>query len=204
LRDLVRRCAPGGVVPPRDPVDGAEDRECHELRVAAGEQASPHAVAQHLPESTVDPIASGDDLPEQRRCQGVHFKRPRRAVQHVDEQVNEGDDQPVQLAVRCEAGLLDIFQFREDQAERVIVAGEEDLFLVAEVVVQVAWSHVERGRDLVDARSVEAATAEQAGGRPENLDAFARAARAVAIHGQDVLSGSARRASRSPPRVPAA
>jgi len=125
-------------------------------------------------------------------------------VQHVDEQVHEGHDQPVQLAVGSKAALLDIVHLREDQAERVIVAGEEDLFLVAEIVVQIPWGHAERGGNLVDARAVKATAAEQSGGGPKNLDAFTRAARAVTVHGEGVRSRPAIRASRSAPRVPAA
>src|SRR6185437_12894470 len=58
----------------------------------------------------------------------------------------------------------------QQDVERVLVAGEEDLFLVPEVIIEVALVHLERGGDFFHRRAVVAAPPE--GGRRalENLD----------------------------------
>jgi hypothetical protein len=51
------------------------------------------------------------------------------------------------------------------------VAGEEDLFLVVEVVIQVPLLHVERGGNLFDGRAVVAEPTECGGRALEDLGA---------------------------------
>ena len=54
------------------------------------------------------------------------------------------------------------------------MAGEEDLFLVLEVVVEIALLHVQRGGDLLDRRAVIAEPAERLGGALQDVDARGR------------------------------
>ena len=51
------------------------------------------------------------------------------------------------------------------------MAGEENLFLVLEVVVEIALLHVERRGDLLDGRAVIAEAAERRGGALQDVDA---------------------------------
>ena len=60
------------------------------------------------------------------------------------------------------------------------MAGEENLFLVAEVVVEIALLHVQRGGDLFDRRAVIAEAAKRGGGALQNFDARARSGRRLA------------------------
>ena len=70
---------------------------------------------------------------------------------------------------RARAGLHVEHQ-REQHVERVVVAGVENLFLVAEVVVEIPFRHFERRGDLVDARAVISAAPERGRRALENFD----------------------------------
>ena len=52
------------------------------------------------------------------------------------------------------SAALDLVEQIEQAIERVLVTREENLFLVAEVVIEVALLHVQRGGDLLDRRAV--------------------------------------------------
>ena len=53
--------------------------------------------------------------------------------------------------------------------ERVLVAREEDVFLVAEVVIEIPLFHVERSGNLLDGRAVIAELAKGRRGALQNL-----------------------------------
>ena len=109
---------------------------------------------------------------QQRRRQRLQVERQRRALQLVEHHVDEREDQLAQLVVRrATASACTSVHQRQQHVERVVVAGEEDLFLVAEVVVEIPLRHLERRGDFVDARAVIAAAAERRGRALENLDA---------------------------------
>jgi hypothetical protein len=91
-------------------------------------------------------------------------------VQHVDEQMDEGDDQPVDLAVGRQPALLDVLELLENQAERVVVTDVEDFLLVAEVVVEIPRRHIERAGDLIDAGAVISAPPEDRRRRAQDFD----------------------------------
>src|SRR5205823_2538496 len=63
---------------------------------------------------------------------------------------------------------------------RILVAGEENLFLALEVVIEVALVHLQRRGDPLDRRAVVAHSAERDRGALENLDARRRADLAAA------------------------
>ena len=86
---------------------------------------------------------------------------------------DERTDQAPQLLLGGEAAAFHVVENREQPIERVLVAGEEDLFLVAEVVIKVPLLHVQRGRDLFHGRAVISEPPERGRGRLQDLDARA-------------------------------
>ena len=74
------------------------------------------------------------------------------------------------------AAALDLLEQLHQPIERVLVAGEEDLFLVLEVVVEVPLLHVQRRGDLLDGGAVIAEPAERLGGALQDVDAGRRVA----------------------------
>src|SRR6267378_4083554 len=54
--DFLRARGTVRAVPPRNPVDGAENREREELRVSLGERAGPDAFLEHLPHAAIEPV----------------------------------------------------------------------------------------------------------------------------------------------------
>ena len=121
-------------------------------------------------DAVIELIALGDDALEERRRQRFGIERQRRAMQVVEDQVDEREHEPAQLGFRRRRFGLHVGHQRQQLVERVLVAGEENLFLVLEVVVEVALRHFERRGDFVDARAVIAAPAEGRRRALQNLD----------------------------------
>src|SRR5262245_5248138 len=152
--DLLRRGRPLRIEPARNPVHRAEQREGEQLRVATAERARAHTFFEHFANAAVELIATNDDRFQVRRRQRLEIEEERRAVQFVEDRVHEGDDQAPDFLVGRKPTVLDLLEQLNQAIERVLVAGEEDVFLVLEVVVEIALLHVERGRDLFDGRAV--------------------------------------------------
>src|SRR5207253_656450 len=94
-----------------------------------------------------------------------------RAMQFVENRVDERHDEPTQLHLRSIVASRDLVEEREDPVEGVLMAGEEDLFLVAKVVVQIAFVHPERGGNLFDGGAVVPELSERRGRALQDLDA---------------------------------
>ena len=105
-----------------------------------------------------------------RRRQRFEIQKERRAVQLVEDGVDERVDQAPQLDVGGRAARVDLLEQLRQAIERVLVAGEEDLFLVLEVVVEVPLLHVQRRGDLFDRGAVIAEAAERLGGAFQDVD----------------------------------
>ena len=75
----------------------------------------------------------------------------------------------------CSSGVsplrFDFVERAEQALERILMAREENLFLVPEVVVEIALLHVQRGGDLFDRRAVVAEAAKRGGGALQDFDA---------------------------------
>src|SRR5581483_265060 len=84
------------------------------------------------------------------------------------------DDQPAHLLLGAGAALLHLVEQREQPVERVLMAGEQNLFLVAEVVIEVALLHAQRRGDLLDGGAVVAELAERGGRAFQDLDSRSR------------------------------
>ena len=84
-----------------------------------------------------------------------------------------------QLVVGRRVAAVDLLEQLDQAIERVLVAGEQDLFLVAEVVVEVALLHVKRGGDLLDGRAVVAELPERRRRALQDLDAGRRRRRCL-------------------------
>ena len=67
--------------------------------------------------------------------------------------------------------MLHLVEELEQPFERVLMAREENLFLVAKVIIEVALLHVQGGSDLLDRRAVIAETAERCSRALEDLHA---------------------------------
>src|SRR2546428_10332280 len=187
IGDLLRGGGAVGIEPARNPVHRAENREREQLGIASTELPFRDSVLEHLAHAALEAIAPCDDRLQVRRRQRLQIEQQRRPVQLVENRVDERDDEPPQLLVRIHAALLDIVEQLHEEVERVLVAGGEDLFLVAEVVIEVALLHVQRRRDLLDGRPLIAELAKGLGRRLEDVDArrhgragVARAAAAAA------------------------
>jgi hypothetical protein len=81
-----------------------------------------------------------------------------------------------------QVALLDVPELLENQSKRVVVADVENLFFVAEVVVEISRRHLEGSGDLIDARAVVATPSKDGGCSAKDLDPFALAARSLAVH----------------------
>ena len=60
--------------------------------------------------------------------------------------------------------LFDPFEHLQEQIQRIFVTCKQDRFLIPEIVVKIAFGHVERACDFIDTRSVIASTAKRRGG----------------------------------------
>src|SRR5262249_2513581 len=117
-------------------------------------------------------VAPHDRRLQVRGRQRFEIEKERRAVQLIEDGMYERVDEAPELLVRAEAAVLDLVQELHQAIERVLVAREENLLLVLEVVVEVPLLHLERGGNLLDRRAVVAKLAE--GGRRAFQDVDAR------------------------------
>ena len=110
-----------------------------------------------------------------RRRQRLEIQKQCRPVQFVEDGVHKRVDETAQLDVGAGAAAFDLLEQLGEAVERVLVAGEENLFLVLEVVVEIPLLHVQRRGDLFNRGAVIPEPAERlrralqdvdAGGRP--------------------------------------
>src|SRR5262249_44431508 len=90
-------------------------------------------------------------------------QKERRAVQFVEDHVDGTGDEPAQLRFRRRRTAHGVVEQFLEAIVRIFVAGEEDLFLVLEVVVEIALLHAQRRRDLFDRGAVITELAERRG-----------------------------------------
>ena len=74
LAHLVRAGAAAGAIPPRDPVDGPEDRERRHLRVDAAEDLLADPFLDDIPQALLEPVARRDDGRPPLRVEGVELE----------------------------------------------------------------------------------------------------------------------------------
>src|SRR5262245_750729 len=89
-----------------------------------------------------------------RRAERFEIEEERRALQLVENGVDRSDDQLAQLALWRVIALFDPIEDGQELVERVLMAGVEDVFLAAEVVVEVALLHPQRGGNALDRGAV--------------------------------------------------
>jgi hypothetical protein len=107
------------------------------------------------------------------RCAG-QIEKERGAVQLVQDHVDCSRDEAPELCL-CRCGAADgvVEQFLQ-AVVGIFVAGEEDLFLVLEVVVEIPLLHVQRRGDLFNRGAVITEAAEGFGGAFQDVDAGRR------------------------------
>ena len=185
IGDLLRARRAVRVEPARDPVHGAEQREREQLRIAGPNTpvAIPSSSTCRTPWSNVSRRTI-----TAFRCAGVSASRSRNSAVPCSSSRIVWTNATIRRRSFSSGGrpLCSIVEQLHQPIERVLVAGEENLFLVLEVVVEVALLHVQRGGDLLDRRAVIAEPAERLRGAFQDLDARRR-----------VRVGVARRASRA-------
>jgi hypothetical protein len=153
------------------PVERAEKRPSSDGRfgAAAGGRGDEGAHA------TLVAIALGDDPLAQRRWQGVDLEVSGGPFEAVDETEHvrdgeraeaRGERAPILRAGRARGG-----QRVEKAVQGAVLAEEEQLFLAAEVVIQVAGRQVSGDGDVAHAGGAEAAGAKHGGGGAHDVDA---------------------------------
>jgi len=120
-------------------------------------------------------IALGDDPLAKRRWQGVDLEVGGGPFEAIDETEHVRDGELAE-AYRERAPILGAGRARggqsvEQAVEGAVLAKEEQLFLAAEVVVQVAGRQVGGDGDVAHAGGAEAAGAKHAGGGAHDVDA---------------------------------
>src|SRR6266571_1455237 len=180
IRNLLRGSGALGIEPARDPVHGAEQRKGQQLRITGGELAALDAVLEQPADAALELIAAGDDGLEMGRRQRLEIEKQRRAVELVEDRVDKRGDQLPQLLVRSDLAPGDRVEQLGQSVERVLMTGKQNLFLVAEIVIEVSLLHLQRRRDLLDGRPVIAKTAKRSRRRFENVDACRRRGATVA------------------------
>ena len=119
-------------------------------------------------------VAPDDDRLQMRGRQRLEVEEQRRTVQFVEDRVDERAHQPAQLVLGRHPAVLDVVEQLHQPIERVLVAGEENLLLVLEVVIEVALLHVERRGDFLHGGAVIPEAAERFGGAFQDVDAGGR------------------------------
>ena len=99
IRDRLRARRAVRAVPPRDPVHRAEQREREQLRIAVRRRRPRHAFLDDAAHALVERVAPRDHRLEVRGGQRFEIEKQRRAVQLVEDRVDEGVDQAPQLGV---------------------------------------------------------------------------------------------------------
>src|SRR4029077_20712545 len=135
--DFVRGGGPGRVEPSRDPVESAQDSEGEQLRVARCKRPVLDSRLHDTADAAIKQVTSGDDCLEVRRRQGLEIHEERRTMELVEDHVHAAENQLPQFAVRVEVALLDVCEQLEQEIQRILVAGKENLLFVPEVVVEI-------------------------------------------------------------------
>src|SRR5439155_20349821 len=141
------------------------------LPSVGAERSVGDAFRESLPYPAVEPIAPRDDRFEMRGRGRFELQNQRRAMQLVENGVNGRIDKRAELLCRAEPAVFDLVEKLQQPIERVLVAGEQNLFFVLEVVVEIAFLHVQRGGDVFDCGAVVAEPAEGLRGALEDVDA---------------------------------
>lgn len=161
-----------GIEPSGDPVDGSEDGEAEEFRIAGFEDAAIHAFAKNEADAAIESVSLGDDGAEAHGRERLQIEGESNAVELVNNHVNERDDELAQFFFGRFFGGFDLIQEFENEPQRIIVAEIENVFLIFEIIVKVSFGHAKRTGDYVHAGAVIAATSKCAGGAAKNFEAF--------------------------------
>ena len=92
-------------------------------------------------------------------------------MQVIDDGEHERHDQLPQCSFGRQGLRFDGMQHRDEAVHRILVTGEENLFLAAEVVVEVPLLHLQRRRNRLERGAVIAQALERPGSRLHDLDA---------------------------------
>ena len=160
-----------GAEPVGSPVEGAEKRACGHGRL--GTAAALHGDERAHP--ALVSIALGDDSLAKGSRQSVHLQMSGRAFDPVDEaqDVRDGEvaeprgERPTILRASLACGGERV----EQTVQRSILAEEQQLFLAAEVVIEVAGRQVRGDGNVPHARGAEAPSAKDGGRGAHDLHA---------------------------------
>ena len=172
IGDLLRARGAVRVEPPRDPVDGAEQREGAQFRRRRGPNvpsaipSSMHAAhpLSNVSRRAITAFKCAGDSASRSRNSAVPCSSSR--IVWTNATIRRRSFSSAAAPLRSISSSSSI-----EPIERVLVAGEENLLLVLEVVVEVALLHLQRRGDLFDGRAVIAEPAERLGGALQDVDA---------------------------------
>ena len=155
----------------RRPVEGAEERARGDRRVGGAQLAASDAVGDERADSAFVPIPLGDDRAPERRRKRVDLEVRRRPFDGIEKAADVGRRQRAEPVGKRALPASRFGERFEQTFERSILAEVQDLFLAGEIVIQIRRREVGGDGDVAHAGRGEAAGAEHAGRRAENLDA---------------------------------
>ncbi len=155
----------------RRPVQRAEEGAGAHRGVGGPERTTPNAAGNQRAHAALVPIALGDDAGAKAPRQGIDGQVRRRALDFVEQAQHMRHGHRLQPIGKRAAVARGRGQRVEEAIERAVLAEEEDLFLAAEVVIQVAGRQVRGHGDVAHAGSGEAVRAEDARRRAHDVDA---------------------------------
>jgi hypothetical protein len=169
--DRLRRVRAFGTKPVCGPIQRAEEGARADRGIRGAQQAAAAAVGDQRANAALVAVALGDDARAQARRQGIDGQMRRRPLDLVEQAQHVGRGHAAEAVGQGAAVARRRRQRLEQPVERSVLAEKENLFLAAEVVIEVSRRQVRRDGDLAHPRGGEAAGAEDARRRPHDLDA---------------------------------
>lgn len=169
LADFDGTCLAPGVEPVGNPIDRAEYGKCGQFGIRWPEDPGFDSILNHTADAPVKTVSFCNDLAASGSGECLNIHGQGRAAQFVNHHMNEGYDDAPQPFLRRKRTLFDPFEHFQEQVQRVFVTSKQDGLLISEVVVKIAFGHVERAGDFIDTRPVIASMAKRRGGTLKNL-----------------------------------
>lgn len=167
---LGRRVLAFGPEPMRRPVQRAEEGAGADGCIGRPQRTTPNAAGNQRAYAALVPIALGDNAGAKTRRQGIDREVRGRALDLVEQAQHVRDGHRLEPAGERAAVARGRGQRVEQAIERPVLAEEENLFLAAEVVIQIAGRQVRGHGDVAHPGGGEAARPEDARRRAHDFD----------------------------------
>lgn len=153
------------------PVERAEECTRGDHRISRTKRPRANAFGDEGAHAAFVSIALGDDEAAPSARQGIHLEMRRAAFDFVEQGQDVRFGERAQPFAGRAPGAPDCAEGGQQLVERAVLAEEEQLVLPAEIVIEIAGREVGGHGDLSHAGRGEAALAEDARGRAQDLDA---------------------------------